>query len=83
MSEDTTPKAAKLSEDERRIRIQLARSLWALDLGEDVPKDAAERKAAFGAARKDYMRKAAKLVSRLPRRGVALSWTGTQESGDA
>ncbi len=75
-----TPTRPAISEDERNIRLQLARGLWTLDQGDDLPKDAAARKDAFVAVRKEYMRKAARLSTRLPRRGVALSWTGKTEA---
>jgi hypothetical protein len=83
MSEDT-PETGKRSEDEKRVLSQIARSLWTLDQGEDLPKDAEARKAAYAGARKEYRRKAVKLTARLSRRGVALTPTGKPEkTGDA
>lgn len=81
MSEDT-PETGKLSEDEKQILTQMARSLWIMDQGDDLPKDTEARKAAYTEVRKEYRRKAARLSARLSRRGVALAWTGKPEKTD-
>lgn len=63
----------KIEETETKIRLILARAIWNQDNADDMPESKEDRAAAFKPVRKEYLKKARKLINKLNNQQVSLS----------
>lgn len=60
-------------EEQRQVRLALAKAIWNEEAGDTLPKDAEERQVAFQAAKADMMKRAHKMEVILDRLGYTIS----------
>ena len=75
----TTTERSKPTEEELRLRRQLANILWHADHKDDMPSDLAERRAAFDLVKQDYQRKALDLTRHLENNNLMIVETEPKE----
>ena len=62
-----------LTDNERSIKFGVARALWINETSGNRPASAEKRRAAWEAAKPEFLREAAALVRRLQKEGIELS----------
>lgn len=74
------PDKAKSTPEEREIWRRLAKAIWIVQEGSELPQDNAARKEAWAEVKKDRIGKARRICRQINRAGISLSLSEVEET---